>query len=204
MRWIKTKEDGAPGHGYNNQSWPPSPNEIHAEMDRVGRLFGVLFKKQAGHKPSHNALDQAVWYILEVAVRKRAPEFKERVSKEELLSHLWKVIQEEFENLDPETIDDCFWAVRAAANETIAAAGWATGKQKHVGVRKAKAAWLASKGFKRIPHAPTVRRYEEDGTVIEPTDGFDDHDTGGRVGAALAGVTTEGLLNDEEDLDDDE
>jgi hypothetical protein len=94
---------------------------------------GVVFVEQAGHKPSHNALDQAFWHCLACAVRKRSPEFKERVGKADLLDKLFKVVEEEFWGIDPEIIDDCFRSVRAAAQETIEGKGWTTGKQQHRG-----------------------------------------------------------------------
>ena len=30
----KIKEDGAPGHGYNNHAWPPAPSETHRVLER--------------------------------------------------------------------------------------------------------------------------------------------------------------------------
>ena len=137
-------------------------------LTRYAEAHGVVFSKQAGHKPSHNALDQAFWHSLACAVRKRAPEFKARVGKPELLDHLWEVIEEEFWSVDPEIIDDCFRSVRAAAQETLEAGGWTTGKQQHRGVRKEKSDWLKSKGFTRIPHESTVRRYPVAAAEEEP------------------------------------
>lgn len=30
----KIKEDGAPGHGYNNHAWPPAPSATHLVLER--------------------------------------------------------------------------------------------------------------------------------------------------------------------------
>jgi len=67
-----------------------------------------------------------------------------------LLDRLWRVIYEEFWKLDPEKIDDCFWAVNTAAEDTIEREGKTKGKQKS-GARRAKKAWLKARGFARIP-----------------------------------------------------
>lgn len=161
-----------------------------------------MFVKQAGHKPSHNALDQAFWHSLACAVRKRAPEFKKRVGKAELLDHLWNVVKEEYWSVDPEIVDDCFRSVRSAAQETIEGEGWTTGKQQHRGVRNEKRDWLKSKGWTRIPHKSTVRRYavdEAEDSEEEPEDGFEDDVEGGMVGAHLTGQQeVTGFLNSDD------
>ena len=128
-------------------------------MDEVAARAKIAFVKQAGHKPNHNALDQAVWHVLATAVRKRAPEYVKVETKESLLNHLWRVVEAEFWAMDPEIIDDCFRSVRQAAKETIEAKGWTTGKQKHAGVRKAKADFPKTKGWSRIPHNRTIHLY---------------------------------------------
>jgi len=156
---ITIQHDGAPGHGYNNHKFPPEPTkELEALMTEASKK-GIVFRKQAGHCPSHNALDQSVWHSLAAAVNLRAREFEVQMTKTDLLDKLWAVIQEEWAAMDPEIIDDCFWDKREAAEATIREKGWTKQKQEHSGVRKAKAEFLASKGWARIPHeAPKVVR----------------------------------------------
>ena len=209
FRWskIKVKEDGAPGHGYNNQTWPPSPNATHKLLDAAAWRVGFFFKKQGGHCPEHNALDEALWWALHCAVRKRSPEFRKRMSKQELLDHLWTVIEEEFWALDPETIDDAFRAVKAAAQQTVDARGWTKGKRVHKGVRAAKKAELARKGWERIPHHRRVKLYPYDGPERTLTPRAEQAEEGGAEAAqgmahfevepALDGDT---FLNDPDDI----
>ena len=152
LHCIEIQEDGAPGHGYDNHTWPPSRTENHKTLDKAAKTYRIKFRKQAGHCPSHNALDQAVWTHLASRVRKRVNEFKEQMPKDKLLDLLWKVIEEEFWAMDPEILDDCFWSKDEAAKDTIRLKGWSKGKQEHSQVRITKKKYLQSMGWKRIPH----------------------------------------------------
>ena len=152
LEWIEIQEDGAPGHGYDNHTWPPSRTENHKTLDNAAKTYRIKFRKQAGHCPSHNALDQSVWTHLASRVRKRVNEFKEMMPKDKLLDLLWKVIEEEFWAMDPEILDDCFWSKDEAAKDTIRVNGWSKGKQEHSQVRMTKKKYLESMGWKRIPH----------------------------------------------------
>ena len=173
LEWIEIQEDGAPGHGYDNHTWPPSRTEDHKTLDKAAKTYRIRFRKQAGHCPSHNALDQAVWTHLASRVRKRVNEFKEQMPKDKLLDLLWTIIEEEFWAMDPEILDDCFWSKDEAAKDTIRLKGWSKGKQEHSQVRATKKKWLESMGWKRIPHelprhwptSPTTPTRKATGTI---------------------------------------
>ena len=39
LEWIEIQEDGAPGHGYGNHTWPPSRTENHKTLDNAAKTY---------------------------------------------------------------------------------------------------------------------------------------------------------------------
>ncbi len=60
---IRVKEDGAPGHGYNNLQGG-KPTALHNKLVADLKKFQIELIKQPCHSPEVNACDIGFWNIL--------------------------------------------------------------------------------------------------------------------------------------------
>lgn len=133
---TELQEDGAPGHGYANTRKGKFPTVEHKRFDVAARKVGIKIYKQSANSPCMNDDDLGVWWALEAAVIRRSREFLQDMSKSELLDKMFKVIQEEFWALAPESLFSIAEHKVDIAEEVIKRKGKAIGKEPHAGARK--------------------------------------------------------------------
>lgn len=140
------QEDGAPGHGYDNIH--DKETTIHADLKYNASTRGIRIAKQCRHSPESNALDLGVWCILKRATENRCEEIPVFDGKNGDLveSATWKVIKDEWEQIDPVKLFIIFEQRRILLDEIINADGQTVKIEPHKGLR---AKW---KGLRYEPH----------------------------------------------------
>lgn len=138
---VDFQEDGAPGHGYSNHRGH-APTVPHQEMTTAAEARHIHVHKQPANSPETNALDLGVWWSLDAAVRKRADEFQEELSKADILDKLEQVVTEEFWKLPAEAIENVFLRKWSNVRHIDTDEGTRRAGEAHTGIRKRKAAFL--------------------------------------------------------------
>ena len=132
-----SQEDGAPGHGYNNRHGGKE-TEIHEALVHNASLRGIRMLKQSRHSPEFNFMDLGVWYCLKKAVERRSDEIPDYTGKNagEIEAEIWKVIKEEWNELDPVKLYNIAEQRRVLLQLCIQLEGKSIKKEPHTGIRK--------------------------------------------------------------------
>ena len=103
----RLKEDGAPGHGFNNRAVAENgthgtPNDTHDKIAAEAAKKLIDLWKQPSRSPELNKLDLGVWYHLWTKVLSHFAEFLDAMQPEKAqLNRLWEIIEDEFWKIDP-------------------------------------------------------------------------------------------------------
>jgi hypothetical protein len=130
------QEDGAPGHGYDNIH--NKPTSVHEDLVHNASTVGVKFVKQSRHSPETNANDLGIWCVLKTSVEHRwseIPPFDGR-NQNAVEAGIWKIVKEEWDNMDPRKIFMIFEQRRVMLRRIIDLNGESITVEPHTGLRK--------------------------------------------------------------------
>lgn len=130
------QEDGAPGHGYANKKKGKPPTEEHERFVTEAQRMRIRVSKQAALSPETNDVDLGMWYSCDSGVRRRANEFKHRMTKKEQLDLLYEIIEEEFMNMDPAGLYSIAEHKVDICRQIVARNGKKVKKEDHGGARR--------------------------------------------------------------------
>lgn len=146
----RLKEDGAPGHGFNNRAKAENgthgiPNDTHDKIAAEAAKMLIDLWKQPSRSPELNKLDLGVWYHLWTKVLFHYGEFLDPMQPEKAqLNRLWDIIESEFWKIDPAMLLSISEHELDIARQVIERKGRHLLKEKHGGARQRAEARIAA------------------------------------------------------------
>ena len=137
----RCKEDGAPGHGFNNKAKAANGshgvgNATHDEIVAEAAKLLIELWKQPSKSPELNKLDLGVWHHLASQVLFHYDEFLDHLQPEKAqLNRLWEIIEDEFWKMDPERLLVIALHEVDIAQQVVDAEGGKIMKEAHNGAR---------------------------------------------------------------------